>query len=99
MIFLSHLARRQIAADENGQNWDGGDVLQHGIGCHSDLTNPRATGIPGPIPSMNRWFYDYIYITYMCIYPSIYLSIYLSIDLSIDLSIHPSIYPSIYLSI
>ena len=91
MIFLSHLARRQIAADENGQNWDGGDVLQHGIGCHSDLTNPRATGIPGPIPSMNRWFYDYIYITYMCIYPSIYLSI--------DLSIHPSIYPSIYLSI
>ena len=45
------LARWQIAADENREYWDGGDVLQHGIAGHSDLTNPWATGVPG-----HRWW-------------------------------------------
>ena len=40
-------SRSQVAADEDGQHRNGGDILQHGIGRNGGLSYPGTARIPG----------------------------------------------------
>ena len=46
MAYLSCVFKPQVAADEDGEHRDAGDILDHRVGVHGGLANTRAAGVP-----------------------------------------------------